>query len=546
MKVVNTIYGKIRKHIQKLKLDEATKNYIKHNKFNFLYKSSTVSSPNVILFEFNEYHSSHIAYSYLAQVLSNKHDAKIVAYLPVLSTTWGTKITEYIFPLMYPLGYNIYRSFGMQEFITPKLNRKQLKKSKSIFATVIAGLSSKSDIENITINKVWIGDLIYDSYLKISRKPTIDMKSKDFHETLSHSINLFVYWEDYFSNHNVKAICVSHCVYTLAIPLRIAIKNNIPAYQANISHLYRLSKEHPFAYSDFKYFNMRFLQLPLAIQTAGLKEAERRLQRRLSGEVGVDMKYSTKSAYGVFKQHRLIKDTQKIKVLIATHCFFDSPHSYGLNLFPDFYEWIDYLGKISERTEYDWYIKTHPDYLLGTKEVIDSFIKKYPKFNLLPADSSHHQIIEEGIDFALTVYGTIGVEYAALDIPVINASLNNPHISYNFNLHPKNIEEYEKLLMHLEDIEITIDKKQINEFYFMKNIYNTNNWLINNHDEMIDRIGGYNEQFTTKIYKLWLDEYTVSKHEKILLFLSKYIESNDFRLNHNHMDEEFRIETIRN
>ena len=80
----------------------------------------------------------------------------------------------------------------------------------------------------------------------------------------------------------------------------------------------------------------------------------------------------------------------------------------------------------------------------------------------------------------------------------------------------------------------------------MKNIYNTNNWLINNHDEMIDRIGGYNEQFTTKIYKLWLDEYTVSKHEKILLFLSKYIESNDFRLNHNHMDEEFRIETIRN
>ena len=529
--------------IHNLKLDEATKKIIKHNKAKFINGKKESNSPNVVLFEFNEFHSSHIAYSYLAYILSNLHDARIVAYQAVLSSTWKTRIIEYIAPLIYLLRYSIYRSFGVREFITPNLTREQSRKSKSIYNDIIGSLSSKSDIESITINDVWVGDLIYDSYLKVSGKPTIDKNAKDFQKSLRYAINLFVFWEDYFLQYNVKSVNVSHCVYTLAIPLRIAIKNNIPVYQSNSSHLYRLSKEHLFAYSDFENFHERFLQLPLELQNTGLKEAEKRVKRRLSGEVGVDMEYSTKSAYGVFKQYRLIKETPRIKVLIATHCFYDSPHSFGVNLFPDFYEWIDYLGEISKRTDYDWYIKTHPDYLLGTKEVIDGFIEKYPRFNLLPADSSHHQIIKEGIDVALTVYGSIGAEYAALGVPVINASLNNPHVAYDFNICPKNIREYEELLMNLENIELTIDKKQIYEFYFIRNIYNTNDWLFDNYDEMINKIGGHHEQFTTKVYKEWLDEFTINKHENILSFLSKYIESNDFRLNHDHMNKEFRIES---
>ena len=31
-------------------------------------------------------------------------------------------------------------------------------------------------------------------------------------------------------------------------------------------------------------------------------------------------------------------------------------------LFPDFYEWLIYLGQMSEETEYDWYIKNRPNY----------------------------------------------------------------------------------------------------------------------------------------------------------------------------------------
>ena len=59
------------------------------------------------------------------------------------------------------------------------------------------------------------------------------------------------------------------------------------------------------------------------------------------------MHYSNKSAYtNVYKQ-KLIKKSEKIKILIATHCFFDSPHSYGKNIFPDF-EFTSFVDGIRE------------------------------------------------------------------------------------------------------------------------------------------------------------------------------------------------------
>ena len=53
-----------------------------------------------------------------------------------------------------------------------------------------------------------------------------------------------------------------------------------------------------------------------------------------------------------------------IKVLICTHEFFDDPNSTGGLLFPDFYEWLKYLAQISNKTNYDWYIKPHIKFLI--------------------------------------------------------------------------------------------------------------------------------------------------------------------------------------
>jgi hypothetical protein len=57
--------------------------FIAHNKKVFPNKNKNhLKGSPVVLFELNNMQSAHIAYSYLANVLTNIHDAKILAYLP--------------------------------------------------------------------------------------------------------------------------------------------------------------------------------------------------------------------------------------------------------------------------------------------------------------------------------------------------------------------------------------------------------------------------------------------------------------------------------
>lgn len=520
------IFYKISNKIAKYILDSPSSRFITHNKS--LWKNNSGDNKDVgeVLFELNEMSSAIIAYSYLANALADKHNSKIVAFSES-RRKWFDLLVE---NLVNSNVKKIFHSFNTDKFVYIDRTKKQKEEADSIVNSVFPSFKTKYDVENLTIDGVVIGDLVYDTYLRSENLPTITLGDERFTASLKNSIEHYVFWRDYFNSHNVNAVSISHCVYNFAIPLRIAVSKNIPVYQISATHVYRLCADNLHAYNDFKYFPMYFKNLPSDVQEAGLKEGKLRLERRFSGEVGVDMAYSKKSAYSGIKEESVLKKNDRIKVLIATHCFFDSPHPYGNNLFPDFYEWISFLGEISDKTNYDWYIKTHPDFLPGNKYIIDEFIDKFPRFNLIPAETSHKQIIEEGIDYALTVYGTIGFEYAALGIPVINASLNNPHVAYNFNIHPKTIKEYEDILLSLGGFDFSINRDEVYEYYFMKFIYNTKDWLFDDYSAMEKSVGGYSKQFTSKVYTEWLREWAEEKHVSILNELECFIESGDFRL----------------
>ena len=541
----NNLFSKIIEFLKGIRRHPAAASFIKHNKRIFpLAPALQRSGGPVVLIEFNLMHSAQIAYSYLANVLAAESGAKIHAYLPRAHLSPMETLS---FRLKNLLGFEaqgVYKSFGATDVFTITISSVQKEKAQRLFAEISEQVPDKKGLESLRIHGVWVGDLIYDTFLMRYRKPTIDISSVEFQNFLLESVELFVFWEDYLDRHDVKAVNVSHCVYNLAMPLRLAVERNIPVFQANATHVYRLSKSNYFAYNDFFYFRERFAALPEDVKKVGLAEAQRRIERRFAGEVGVDMAYSTKSAYGAARHAQLLRRSPRKKILIATHCFFDSPHSYGNNVFPDFYEWLDFLGQITEVTNYDWYIKTHPDVLPGTREIIDGFIAKYPKITLLPADASHLQIIAEGIDFALTVYGTIAFEYAALGIPVINNSLNNPHIAYNFNLHSKDVEDYRRLLLSLDRLDFKIDRQEVYEYYFMKNMYNTQDIFFNNYDATIKELGGYSAQFTDAIYEKWLAEWSPEKHHSIVAALQLFVRSGDFRMDYGHYGREFSVDSL--
>jgi hypothetical protein len=529
-------YTRLTHRIRSLKSHPAVERFLQHNQIVFSRIDKGNSRVPEVLFELNLLRSSHIAYSYLATVLADLSDAKIVAYTPHQMKGAAQWLKFFISRIAFKEPFETYRSFGTASFFAVTVSRKQKKKAELIYKDVIPALKTKWDIEALSIDGVRIGDLIYDNYLNKYNRPTIDLSEFEFHNFLLDSIELFVFWDDYIKTHDVRAINVSHCVYNLAIPLRLAVGKNIPVYQSSLTHVYRLTEKNLFAYNDFLYYKEKFAALEPAVRTVGIDEAKSRINRRFSGEVGVDMSYSTKSAFGEARHARLLRDTDRKKILIATHCFFDSPHSYGDNVFPDFYEWLDFLGKMTEMTDYDWYIKTHPDYLPGTMQVIDYFVEKYPRLTLLPSNSSHLQLVAEGIDLALTVYGTIAFEYAALGIPVINASKSNPHVAYDFNLHADNQVDYERLLKNFPQLAVSIEKHQVYEYYFMRNIYNTQNIFFPQYDKTVDDLGGYYEQFKPKVFDRWMEDWSPALHESIIKALNRFIASGDFRMDQSHFE----------
>ena len=180
-------------------------------------------SDGLVLFELNHMRSALISYSYLANVLERKYNASLIAY--VATEPRGSYFSKILKTLRYSMGSiaEQYRSFGINEVLVPTLNDTLSKDAALLFNETKATLLSKSDVENITIDGVILGDLFYDSYLREYDKPTVDLESESFLESLLSSIRTYIFWRNYFDNNRVRAINVSHCGYNLAIPLRIAI-----------------------------------------------------------------------------------------------------------------------------------------------------------------------------------------------------------------------------------------------------------------------------------------------------------------------------------
>lgn len=508
--------------------------FMHHNKayFDKTNKKIKCHGSNIFLVELNSMSSSHISYSYVATYFKDK-GCRIIGYT-TSNYSFPIRILKYI-SKFFGLGhFGVYKSFGVEKFISPRLSFNQHKHANELYLTAINQLRSKEDLVSLKLNNVWIGDLVYDTYLMRYKLPTINIFSLEFRKFLKSCVQLYVFFDNLIDS-NVVGVNVSHCVYLQALPLRIAVSRNIRAFQSNCTHLYSLDSKNLFAYNDFFYYREQFQELAHEDRISALNLAKERISLRFSGVVGVDMNYSTKSAYTDVKYQRLIKKSNAVNVLIAPHCFFDSPHSFGINLFPDFYEWIDFLGRYSKNVDYNWYIKTHPDVIPENDIILQSFVQKYPKFNILPKDASHHQIIAEGIDCALTTYGTIGFEYAALGVTVINASVNNPHIAYNFNLHPKSIEEYRCALNNIKKIKVDIDINEVYEYYFMRFVYNTQNIFFDNYQFFLDSVGGYMNQFKSSSYRYWVERIRPEKHDNLKKSIANFIESGDFRMGYHHM-----------
>ena len=389
--------------------------------------------------------------SILVNALSQKYNAKIVSYDQVSRRGTLNKI---------------YNSFGCKEHIRVRLTLSQKIKHLKYFIKSIPRLMHKRDLFDWSIDGVRIGETIYESNLRDFSKPTPQSYSWSYYFSIFKGLTYFLFFSDFLNKNSVACAVLSHeCYISTGILAKLCWSRDIPVFCANGVEIRRL-KKHEDVSIQFRNYKNYFNMLTGEEKIIGEKWGKEELARIMSGQISANMSYVEKSAYGARQIASQLLGKEKIKVLIATHCFYDNPSAYTGMLFNDFYDWLSFLVEVSLETDYDWYIKPHRDYLPGTIETINRLIETNPKIKLVNPEVTWHQLRKEGLTHVLTCYGSVGHELPAINIAVINAG-HNPHCSYRFNLHPRSQAEYHEFLTSLDDLGMIRDVEDIHSFYYV-------------------------------------------------------------------------------
>ena len=146
----------------------------------------------------------------------------------------------------------------------------------------------------------------------------------------------------------------------------------------------------------------------------------------------------------------------------------------------------------------------------------------------------HNQLIKEGVDYVLTVNGSIGGEYPFFGVNVINASKNHTQENYNFTITPKNKKEYLYRLKNLKKPKKVKKMMQVLQHYYMKYEYFNTKWFFNDPNKVKYSVGGYPNLSALVLYKYWIMNFDLKAHDKKYEQIEQFINSR----NYNYADQD--------
>lgn len=481
-----------------------------------LWQEHKKESENQVLLAFDNRHDSDtVIYSYCANYLAEKYDASILGFC-----RYGAKPYNASKVLL-----DIYKSFNMKGIIDPSLNDELQVEAKKIFKDIWENLYTWEDWKKITIYNINFGTTFITDYLR-EKIPSFNLRSVEVEKYIRETVETIVFWYHYITEHSIKAVILADGVCWEGYIRDIAITVGIPTYalQYTMQRAYLNFHDRTDAFLNYK---MMWEQLSDKEKKYGIEWAKEHIDNRIKGSIAdldaytaMNFTFAEKS-----KKEKVLDEDNSIKVVIFPHIFEENSYQCGDHIFDNSYmSWLCHLGELSERTpQYSWYLKMHPAVRRRDPIIINRFLQKYSRIKLLPANISPMQLKQEGVKYALTICGTIGHEYPAIGIEVINAGLN-PHSAFDFNWNPKTKEEYDDLIMNLENLKPKNNLNDLYKFYCMHYLYYDREYI--NWKEIFfenpylamskEQLEAYGKEYGTWKYEIYMKEWTEDKHKRII------------------------------
>lgn len=424
----------------------------------------------VVLLEFSEWPATILCQAYVANFLAGRVAGRIECY--------DFRARPGRVPYRRWRMEQLYAAFGARLRLTAAAQAGVEAQARSFAREAGAHVRTKADVERITADGLPIGDLIYDTYLRMGHY-TVSPGDPALRETIAQAYGIYLLARAYLDQHDVRAVCPIHTVHIWSgILVRLALHQGIPCYRMydySFNDRFELTNfalqqfrrdELPLPNNEYPRYREIFAALPRASAEQRRAGGRRLIEQRLSGLV-VNEILVGKSAYApADAARRLLRPTPVPKILLLASCFFDDGHLFRWMLFPDFWEWITFTLDRARRTPFEWYVKPHPGGLPGNEAVFAELERRYPEITFLHKDDSNRQIVAEGIQAMFTVHSGAAHEFAYMGIPVVCAG-DNIHIAYSFNLHARTVEEYAGYIEQADRLQVAINREEIDEFVYM-------------------------------------------------------------------------------
>jgi hypothetical protein len=337
--------------------------------------------------------------------------------------------------------------------------------------TLWKNLTSKKDLEALVYQDLSIGDLIYDTYLRYRPAPTVDLKDPYLRDLIAWSLVLVHRFEKLFKDHKYDYYLTSYTSYiSHGILARMALKQGVRVYSAGAFNQMLVEP-----YDKFPFHKRHFLKYQewwnqMADPVKALSEGQAILKNRIAGVIDDATYYMKSSAYGSNTRFEELPPKTRSRALIMGHDFFDSPHVYGPMVFPDFWEWIQFLFDEAKTAPADFFYKPHPNALPENIKIIEELKRKNPHIYFLDPKISNRFLAEKGeFEAAYTVYGTIAHEFAFLGVPVICAG-SNPHMGFSFCKTVLTKTEFRDWIHNFMNKTWVPDQNQVEAFCYLHNL----------------------------------------------------------------------------
>lgn len=331
-------------------------------------------------------------------------------------------------------------------------------------------LKEKNNLINLSFRNIWIGDLVIDTYLRFKPAPTVNLQDPFL---------LVVLWRAIKEVHRSKLFFekVSPLVYLTpyttyiqhGVPTRVAIECGIKVFAfgnyqefmkcITTSDLVHTKNCDAYAEEFGKFIDAEVKRT----------QAEVILKNRFSGVLDPSLSYMRESAYS----HKSTASPEVAdRFVIFLHDFYDSPHVYKDMIFDDFWSWICYTIELLESLNAKYVIKSHPNQIDLSDEVIKRLKIYYPNAVFLSENVNNIELVKAGMKCAITVYGTVAHEMAYLGVPTISCA-HHPHNSFEFVFNASNLKQYSSLINKINNKDpslswnIELMRKQSLEFVYM-------------------------------------------------------------------------------